>query len=191
MVFSSAYALSFAETSPRRGHISAAYQPGGVGEQDRYGWHLSLDFGATEIMGAGLTLSRLYGPKLHTTFGDIHFKYQFFEASERTPALAGLVGYRWVSEAGETLSGLQVAFVGDLQFSERLTGHGRLGASFFEHNTLVDVDFGLGLELVPSLSLDFSFKAFSVDSTTEGGFALGLTYHFGPSFVPEEEEEWW
>lgn len=192
-----ASALPTAETSYGEGQVEAEYQLGGLGELDRYGLRLAGDFGAREDFGVGLALTRMFGTertgaRVHTTFGELYLKYQFRErVRPQDWAAALLLGYRFVRERQETLSGVVFAGVANLALTERASLRVRLGLNAFENNSMTDFLIGVGLRVQRNLELGLAFQSFSVDSTTEGGVLAGLTYRYSSARAEPPSGYWW
>jgi hypothetical protein len=194
---SAGWALPSGEVTPGGGLISYSYQIGGLGELDDSGHHLDLDFGVTEQMGAGLSVSRMSGKDrdtgldIDTTIGSLYGKYQLLEAGEEHPgAVSAYLGYHWISEQDETFSGVGLGVMGSAYSPSGLSLHGRLGVGTRPGDDVIEFELGAAWALRPELDAIVGLRAFRAGEENEGGLVLGLVYRFAASQEEAEGEPW-
>lgn len=166
------------------GLVSYGYQVGGMGEFDDGGHHLDLDFGITEPLGVGLSVSRMSGQDRDTrqdisiTVGSVYGKFQLLQSREQRGALAAYLGYHWSSEQDKTLSGIGLGIMASAFTPSGLSVHGRLGIGTRPGDDVIEFEAGVAWKLRPDLEAIAGLRTFSAGGENEGGLLLGLSYRF-------------
>jgi len=190
------WALPSGEVAAGGGMVSYGHQIGGLGEFDESGHHLDVDFGVTESLGIGLSLSRMSGRDRDThrdidiTVGSVYGKFQLLEAEERPGALAGYLGYHWSSEQDETLSGVGLGIMASAFTSSGINVHGRLGIGTRPGDDVIEFEVGVAWRLRPELEALVGLRTFSAGGENEGGLVIGLSYHFARDRKKAGGEPW-